>query len=397
MPKAKSAAKARSKQLGEEATHPYQDTSKPSKPSNKRTAETAAGKSAFAYAGGSGGAANPVTANSVVQANTTGGSPARVHGDVTAAPAGALVPRVPDNQQFDLENYAGMPAKEILRKLGIDIDAAGKVSVRKKANGYRDSEISLFDGPVRGQQLKIKFADFNNETLVMKLMLTSATAASFRALQDAWFNCYLAHADQLAALDTMYVEASDWLASVKSRWATHHPDTPLPTDWRQIHGDPCMLKDKSGTNGPYKVNCFCADKFKDYGADTTLKVNYSKSDRNCGGTVRRIVNNKFENEFPIENVLNGDTIVKGRWILALGCHNGAPSFNIKPYNGAVNGSGVKTNFVLKDTGTPRFERADAKAARLANETPAQRAAREARERAEQEADDAAFLHYAQSL
>jgi len=63
----------------------------------------------------------------------------------------------------------------------------------------------------------------------------------------------------------------------------------------------------------------------------------------------------------------------------------------------VNGSGVKTNFVLKDTGTPRFERADAKAARLANETPAQRAAREARERAEQEADDAAFLHYAQSL
>ena len=46
---------------------------------------------------------------------------------------------------------------------------------------------------------------------------------------------------------------------------------------------------------------------------------------------------------------------------------------------------------------PKFERADARAARLANETPAQREAREARERKQQEEEDAAFLAYAQNI
>ena len=87
------------------------------------------------------------------------------------------------------------------------------------------------------------------------------------------------------------------------------------------------------------VNTFCADKFKDYDSTTTLKTNYDKGNKNCGPTIRRIVNGKFVNEFPVEEILPKDTIVKGRWILSLGCHNGAPSFNIKPYNGAMNGQG----------------------------------------------------------
>ena len=206
-----------------------------------------------------------------------------------AAPDGALVPGT-SPYQFDLPACDEMPPEKIMRMLGFEKTSDGKIIIHKKPNGYRDSSISLFDGPVRGHKIEIKFADFANEGSQWKIVLTSKTAACLRAIQDAWFNFYLENAKGLCR-GRRHPRGSVRVVRRRSLgWDKHHAGEPLPTDWRQIHGDSSSLKKKSGSNGAYMVNTFCADKFKDYDSTTTLKTNYDKGNKNCGPTIRRIVN-----------------------------------------------------------------------------------------------------------
>ena len=223
MPKA-STKTSRSKALADEQ-HPYKLKGKPAKPASPGAGAKTTGASAFAYAGGT--PASPSVAGPVsgTVAGTVSGTVAGTVSGTVAAPDGALVPGT-SPYQFDLPACDEMPPEKIMRMLGFEKTSDGKIIIHKKPNGYRDSSISLFDGPVRGHKIEIKFADFANEGSQWKIVLTSKTAACLRAIQDAWFNFYLENAKGLAAVDDTYVKLPEWLddgslVGQTPRWENH--------------------------------------------------------------------------------------------------------------------------------------------------------------------------------
>jgi hypothetical protein len=288
---------------------------------------------------------------------------------------------------FDLPDVTGKTWQWIIGKYGYKVTQDGNLVLHKN-NSYMQVEkgYSFFNG----RNFIIKYADYNNNTLTMKLILTEETAANLRAIQNAWVTLYYKLSDELAKADTRFVEISKWKRKIKNAWRDYHEDKgeevpPLPENWRDLWSHPSMMEDKSGKDGnTYKVNMFFADKIIQRGDQALLKVDWSAGDSNCGPTIRAIEGDTIS-MLPIERVNNGDTMVKCRCFLSLNTNGGAPAFNVKCYNGKDS-----LNFVLDRTGhaSPKVRQA-----RIDNETDAERVAREEREaqkRKRQDEDDIAM-------
>ena len=297
---------------------------------------------------------------------------------------------------FELPDVTGMSWREIMRLFGFEVTPEGEVVLHKKGKWMDvDSRLTFFNG----KNLRIVFADYDEEynVLTMKLRLTPENEANLRALQNAWVSLYYKYADKLAEADSRFVEAKKWLRKIKNAWRDWHEENnmkvpPLPEDWREVWSHDSMKETKSGKKGTYDVNIFFADKIVKKGDhNALLKVDYPAADKkNCGPTIRKIEDGSI-NVVDTDTVNGGDTVVKGRFRIALGTHNGAPAWNIKCYNGGGR------QFLIDDTGRKKTESREAREARLATETPEERAAREAREAAKRQREDEADLEMAKRL